>query len=182
MMAAAAEHQDPHRTGLLQQEYQVRLNCALNNQQTADIGKHMFHRNTRAAFTAYPGRTNIVLRPDGQRRSTRDAGKDRMLKMPIARMALTAEGPKTAVIRMAITSTGKAKTRSFPRITRSSSHPPYVAAALAQEARRQACQDQPPKWPPPWRFLCPPKHGQKITTKMICSKKVCCAWYVGALQ
>ena len=53
------------------------------------------------------------------------------LKMPIAMMAFTAEGPKTAVIMMAISSAGKAKTRSLPRMMTSSSSVPRRAAAAS---------------------------------------------------
>ncbi len=49
--------------------------------------------------------------------------------MPMARIAFSAEGPKTAVIRMAMTRLGKAKTRSLPRMTTSSSRLPRLAAA-----------------------------------------------------
>ncbi len=49
--------------------------------------------------------------------------------MPMAMMALSAEGPNTAVIRTAISSDGKANTRSLPRITISSSQLPRRAAA-----------------------------------------------------
>ena len=38
------------------------------------------------------------------------------LKMPMAMIAFSAEGPKTAVIMMAMSSAGKAKTRSLPRM------------------------------------------------------------------
>ena len=55
--------------------------------------------------------------------------KTGMLKMPMAMIALVAEGPKTAVMRIAITSEGKAKIRSLPRITTSSTRPPRLAAA-----------------------------------------------------
>ena len=51
------------------------------------------------------------------------------LKMPMAMMALTADGPKTAVIMMAMSSAGKAKTRSFARMIASSSSDPRRAAA-----------------------------------------------------
>ena len=47
-----------------------------------------------------------------------------MLKIPMAMIAFTAEGPKTAVIMIAINSDGKAKMRSFPRMMNSSSNPP----------------------------------------------------------
>ena len=43
------------------------------------------------------------------------------LKMPMAMIAFSAEGPKTAVIMMAMRSAGKAKTRSLPRRMTSSS-------------------------------------------------------------
>ena len=55
--------------------------------------------------------------------------KTGMLKMPIAMIAFTAPGPKTAVIRIAITSEGKAKTKSLPRMMTSSSRLPWRAAA-----------------------------------------------------
>ena len=55
--------------------------------------------------------------------------KTGMLKMPMATMALTAEGPTMAVIMIAISSAGKAKIRSLKRITTSSSRLPRVAAA-----------------------------------------------------
>ena len=55
--------------------------------------------------------------------------KTGMLKMPMAMIALTAPAPKTAVIRIAITSDGKAKIRSLPRMISSSSHDPLRAAA-----------------------------------------------------
>jgi len=51
-----------------------------------------------------------------------------MLKMPIAMMALIAPGPKMAVIMMAESRAGKAKTMSFNRMIASSSQPPRAAA------------------------------------------------------
>ena len=57
--------------------------------------------------------------------------KTGMLKMPMAMMAFSAEGPKTAVIRMAISSDGKAKTRSLPRMITSSNQLPRRAAAAS---------------------------------------------------
>ncbi|RNF35989.1 hypothetical protein A7A09_000830 [Paracoccus methylarcula] len=53
-----------------------------------------------------------------------------MLKMPMAMMALTADGPKIAVIRIAMTNEGKAKIRSLPRMIVSSSQLPRRAAAI----------------------------------------------------
>ena len=49
--------------------------------------------------------------------------------MPMAMIALVAEGPNTAVIRIAMTRLGKAKMRSLPRMITSSSRLPRVAAA-----------------------------------------------------
>ena len=49
--------------------------------------------------------------------------------MPMAMMALVALGPNTAVISMAISSAGKAKTRSLARMMISSSSVPRCAAA-----------------------------------------------------
>ena len=49
----------------------------------------------------------------------------------MAMMALTALGPKAAVIRMAMTSEGKAKIRSLPRMMTSSIRPPRFAAATS---------------------------------------------------
>ena len=49
--------------------------------------------------------------------------------MPMAMIALTALGPNTAVIMIAIRSAGKAKTRSLARMTISSSSAPCLAAA-----------------------------------------------------
>ena len=53
------------------------------------------------------------------------------LKMPMAMIAFSAEGPKTAVIMMAMSSAGKAKTRSLPRMITSSSSEPRRAAAAS---------------------------------------------------
>ena len=44
-------------------------------------------------------------------------------------IALKADGPKTAVIKIAIINEGKANTKSFPRIIKSSSQWPWFAAA-----------------------------------------------------
>jgi len=52
-----------------------------------------------------------------------------MLKIPIAMIALKADGPNTAVIKIAIINEGKANTKSFPRIIKSSSQWPWFAAA-----------------------------------------------------
>ena len=49
--------------------------------------------------------------------------------MPMAIIAFTALAPKIAVIRIAITSEGKAKTRSLPRMMISSTSDPRLAAA-----------------------------------------------------
>ena len=55
--------------------------------------------------------------------------KTGMLKMPMATIALSAPGPKTAVMRIAMTSEGKAKIRSLPRMISSSGQLPRRAAA-----------------------------------------------------
>ena len=54
--------------------------------------------------------------------------KTGMLNIPIAIIAFTAEGPKTAVMRMAMTKEGNAKIRSFPRIMSSSRKDPLRVA------------------------------------------------------
>ena len=54
-----------------------------------------------------------------------------MLKIPMAMIAFSAEGPRVAVIRMAMTRLGKAKIRSLPRMMASSSHDPLRAAAIS---------------------------------------------------
>ncbi|MNQ90844.1 hypothetical protein D3C85_1061980 [compost metagenome] len=54
--------------------------------------------------------------------------KTGMLNRPMAMMALIAPGPKTAVIITASSRAGKAKIRSLPRITSSSTQPPRAAA------------------------------------------------------
>ena len=54
-----------------------------------------------------------------------------MLKMPMAMIAFTAPAPNTAVIRIAITSAGKANTRSLPRMMISSLQPPRKPAAAS---------------------------------------------------
>ena len=68
-----------------------------------------------------------------------------MLKMPMAMMALTAPGPKIAVIMIADSRAGKAKTRSLRRISASSSQPPRAAAQRAErhaDAHADADRDQ----------------------------------------
>ncbi len=50
--------------------------------------------------------------------------------MPMAMMALTAPGPKIAVIMIADKRAGNAKTRSFNRISASSTRPPRAAASV----------------------------------------------------
>ena len=54
--------------------------------------------------------------------------KTGILKIPIATIAFTADAPKTAVIRIAITKEGNANIRSFPRIIISSIKHPRRAA------------------------------------------------------
>ena len=58
--------------------------------------------------------------------------------MPMATMAFTAEGPKIAVIRIAMTSEGKAKTRSLPRMMTSSRSDPLRAAAQSPSGTPKA--------------------------------------------
>ena len=48
--------------------------------------------------------------------------------MPIASIAFAAPGPASAVIITAVSSAGKAKARSAPRITSPSTQPPHIAA------------------------------------------------------
>ena len=72
---------------------------------------------------APPARSRAVQSDSAAPRVSR--AKTGMLKMPMAMIAFTADGPKTAVIMMAMSSDGKAKTRSLPRmIASSSSEPP----------------------------------------------------------
>ena len=56
--------------------------------------------------------------------------KTGILKIPIANVALNAEGPKTAVINIAITNAGNAKTTSLLRIKISSSQLSTLLAAI----------------------------------------------------
>ena len=56
--------------------------------------------------------------------------KTGILKIPIAKIALKAEGPNTAVIKIAITNDGKAKIRSFPRMIMSSNNEPRHEAEI----------------------------------------------------
>ena len=56
--------------------------------------------------------------------------KTGILKTPIAKIALKAEGPNTAVIKIAITNDGKAKIRSFPLIIISSNNEPRHEAEI----------------------------------------------------
>ena len=63
------------------------------------------------------------------------------LKMPMAMMAFSADGPKTAVIMMAIRSDGKAKTRSLPRMMTSSRSEPRRAAAARPSGTPEAHAD-----------------------------------------
>ena len=56
--------------------------------------------------------------------------KTGILKIPIAKIALKAEGPNTAVIKIAITNDGKAKIRSFPLIIISSNNEPRHEAEI----------------------------------------------------
>ncbi len=51
--------------------------------------------------------------------------------MPMAMIAFSAEAPNTAVIMMAMSSDGKAKMRSLPRMMISSRSPPRPAAAAS---------------------------------------------------
>ena len=53
-----------------------------------------------------------------------------MLKIPMAIIAFKAEGPNTAVIKIAITNDGKAKIRSFPLIIISSINEPRHEAEI----------------------------------------------------
>ncbi len=65
-------------------------------------------------------------KPSDAPRVTR--AKTGTLKMPIAIIALTAPGPKIAVMITAVRSAGKAKARSVIRITKPSTIPPRAAA------------------------------------------------------
>ena len=56
--------------------------------------------------------------------------KTGILKIPIAKIALKAEGPNTAVIKIAITNDGKAKIRSFPLFIISSNNEPRHEAEI----------------------------------------------------
>ena len=70
--------------------------------------------NSRGQMASAPGRATRA--------------KTGTLKMPMAMMALIAPGPKIAVIMIAESRAGKAKTRSLKRISTSSTMPPRAAA------------------------------------------------------